>query len=205
MEGLKAYKTYLGMVLHFKNSGYDGWLYSFAGKCSPEKFDSQRQLKYQFAAIERNNPDKFDQIRYFYPAFAKHKFVKATDVRTFVRAYKEFDQTFTFYQSELIGVASQTKNIEELVGVYNSLPMLYNAYLRGEASFEFLVLLSLVMPSINKIVADPLVWPQFVDSLKFHGPFYKLYLDKSETTKLETLKQNTVTILSEAWNLKGKM
>lgn len=205
MIGLSAYKTYLGLSLHFRKvSSYDGWKYSFNGKCTEDTFEKNKLIYHRYAALENKYPHKNDQLRFFYPAFKKFGFCKANDIALFTRTHnqfmKELDDKFDSYMKEIVQLGNTVGSIDELLGVYEQVPTIYNGYIEELISFDSLVILSLVIPSINRIVSDDsYLWNSLNEKLKFDSKFYKLYIDDS---KLKELQQNTISILSEIWKLK---
>lgn len=191
------------MSLHFRKTGYDGWQYNFNGKCSPETFERNRGLMHRFRSIESKHPDKCDQIRYFYPAFAEYGFVKSDDIRKFELSYKEFVATtnskLKFYEDELYSIAKLVNGIHELLGVYNQTPFIYDCYIEKRLSYDSLILLSLAIPDINNVCSEEsFLWQTLIEKVNFDSKFYKLYIKD-----LKTVKQNTIAVLKNAWNLKG--
>ena len=207
LDGYNAYRTFLGLSLHFRRGSYDGWQYNFNGKCLKETYEKNRGLGHKFSAIERKYPTKEDQLRLFYPVFKKNGFVKATDYELAVRMNKLFVRDFDELKSklfiqELEVVAKKVKNIHELLGVYNDTPLLYDCYIEELISYDSLVILSLVIPELNKVCSEePFLWNSLVEKIKFDSKFYMLYLDQNE---LKTLKQNTIATLRSAWNIQEK-
>lgn len=205
MIGLSAYKTYLGLSLHFrKGSSYDGWKYSFNGKCTEETFEKNKSVYHRYAALESKHPHKNDQLRFFYPAFKKFGFCKSTDISCFTRAnsqfIKEFDRVIETYTKEVVALGKQVNSIEELLGVYEQVPVIYNGYIEELISYDSLVIMSLAIPSINRIVSDEcFLWNSLNRKLMFDSKFYKLYIQDS---KLKEIQQNTVHALSAVWKLK---
>lgn len=204
-QGLTAYRTYLGMSLHFRRGSYDGWQYNFNGKVNPDTYEANRAIVHRYASLESRYPTKNDQIKFFYPAFSKG-FMKANDISGFTKSYQQFNNMFEDlwymqYGIELKQLGSYVSSIDELMGVANSLPTLYNAYIEEVVSYNSLILLSLAIPSINSLVSEePFLWNSLNEKLKFDSKFYKLYLDETKT--LKELKTNTIAILSDAWKLK---
>lgn len=198
--GYEAYKTFLGMALHFRRAGYNGWDYNFNGKVKPETYEANRTLVYRFSALETKYPSKNEQIKLLYPVFKKHGYVNATHVHLVYKAHKEFmkelDEQVERYYEELENIASRVNNIDELMGLYENLPVLYNGYIEKVISYESLVILSLAIPSINKICSsEPFLWNSLLEKLQFDSKFYKLYLN------IENIKQNTIETLMSTWKL----
>lgn len=204
--GLSAYKTYLGLSLHFRRGSYNGWNYNFNGKVKPETFEANRGLTHRYAALEANHPNKNDQIRFFYPAFRKFGFCKNTDISTFTRSYNEFVKEFqlmrTQYDIELKQVALKVSSIKEFMGLDEQVPFLYNCYIEKLITLDSLIILSLAIPDINTIVSkESFLWNSLIEKLKFDSGFYNLYFALEENS-IKKLKQNTIAILSDAWNIK---
>lgn len=203
--GITAYRTFLGLSLHFRRGSYDGWIYNFNGKVKPETFEANKGIVYQYAAIETKFPNKNDQLRYFYPAFKKFGYCKASDIRAFGIAYTEFNNKFANlvemdYGIELRNAASKVSSINHLIGLDGELPFLYNCYIEELISYDSLVILSLAIPEINTIVSkEPFLWNSLVEKLKFDSRFYNLYFN--EENSIKQLKQNTIAILSDVWKL----
>lgn len=205
MIGLSTYKTYLGMLLHFsKSNSYDGWTYNFNGKCTEENFEKKREIYHRYVSLENKFPNKNDQLRFFFPAFHYHGICKATDISRFTKSHarfiKELDTLIEIYYKEVVALGKQVSSIEELLGVYEQVPVIYNGYIEELISYDSLVIMSLAIPSINRIVSDEcFLWNSLNRKLMFDSKFYKLYIQDS---KLKELQQNTVHALSAVWKLK---
>jgi hypothetical protein len=205
IPGLGVYKTYLGMSLHFRKGSYNGWDYNFNGKVKSETFEANRGLVHRYAALEAKHPNKNDQLRLFYPAFRKFGFCKNTDIACFTRSYNEFVKEFQLmplqYEHELKQVAIKVSSIKEFMGLDDQVPFLYNCYIEKLISYDSLLILSLAIPELNTIVSkEAFLWNSLTEKLKFDSGFYNLYFALEETS-IKKLKQNTIAILSDAWNL----
>lgn len=201
-SGITAYRTFLGLSLHFRRGSYDGWNYNFNGKVKPETYEANKGIVYQYAAIEKRFPNKNDQLRYFYPAFKKFGYCKASDIRAFGIAYTEFNNKFANlvemeYGIELRNVASKVSSINHLIGLDGELPFLYNCYIEELISYDSLAILSLAIPEVLQIKSqEPFLWNSFIEKLKFDSKFYNLYIES-----LKELRQTTIRILKESWLL----
>lgn len=201
-SGITAYRTFLGLSLHFRRGSYDGWNYNFNGKVKPETYEANKGIVYQYAAIEKRFPNKNDQLRYFYPAFKKFGYCKASDIRAFGVAYTEFNNKFANlvemeYGIELRNVASKVSSINHLIGLDGELPFLYNCYIEELISYDSLAILSLAIPEVLQIKSqEPFLWNSFIEKLKFDSKFYNLYIES-----LKELRQTTIRILKESWLL----
>lgn len=201
-SGITAYRTFLGLSLHFRRGSYDGWNYNFNGKVKPETYEANKGIVYQYAAIEKKFPNKNDQLRYFYPAFKKFGYCKASDIRAFGVAYTEFNNKFANlvemdYAIELRNIASKVSSINHLIGLDGELPFLYNCYIEELISYDSLAILSLAIPEVLQIKSqEPFLWNSFIEKLKFDSKFYNLYIES-----LKELRQTTIRILKESWLL----
>lgn len=91
-KGFGAYRTLAGMNMHFGKSGYDGWKYNFKTSISEEKYSQNKQLVYQYAAIERDFPFTIDQLKFYYPSFRDgNTYVRPDNVKIIWSNYKRFN------------------------------------------------------------------------------------------------------------------
>lgn len=184
MNGLEAYKTFLGMGLHYRGN-IDGWKYNFSGKCKPETFAAKKRLVYMYAKIEREHPTKLDQIKFFYPAF-NSCYVKPDAVGMMYSCHKRFIETFDdtlpkrhqAWLTELL-TNGHISDFFDLFACDGMLPKLYQLYSSKVVSYDAVVILCLCVPELlNTIVSnEPFVFEAWKVKLEFDMKFMQLYIN----------------------------
>lgn len=186
MSGLAAYKTYLGMMLHFTGA-VDGWQYNFTGKVSMAKFESNKRLMYMYAAIERDFPTKLDQIRFFYPAFRAAGYVKADSVMYMRKLYRHH---MKFYADPAKAYADEfnqliaddvIEDISDLLKNDGLFPNICELSNRGKLSQDMATLLFIVLPALNTITSnEPIVFESWKSKVLVDMKFIQLYISQPQ-------------------------
>ena len=183
MNGLEAYKTFLGMSLHFRGN-LDGWKYNFSGKCKPETFATKKRLMYMYAKIEREHPTKLDQIKFFYPAFSTC-YVKPDAVGMMMNCHKGFikdvdDSLPTRHKDWLDGLLTEgnLSDFFDLFSCNEMLPKLYQLYADKQMTQLQAAILCLCVPELlNTVVSkEPIVFEAWKVKLEFDMKFIQLYI-----------------------------
>lgn len=197
MLGLEAYKTYLGMSLHFAGH-IDGWQYNFTGKIKPETFAAKKRLTYMYAKIEREHPTKLDQIKFFYPAFKAYGFVKPDAVGLMTKAHRDFVKGFgegmvTPHADWIKEMLEECflADFYELFECNDMLPRFYHLHSSKVMTYEQAVVMCIVIPDLlNTIVSqEPIVFETWKAKLLVDMKFYQLYISQPV---LKQLKDATV-------------
>lgn len=184
-EGLEAYKTYLGMGLHFRGN-LDGWQYNFSGKCKPETFAAKTRLKYVYAKIERDHPTKLDQIKFFYPAMKAYGYVKPESVGLMMKVHRAFEKEFGYglvsrHKAWIEGMMKEHILLDffELFACSEMLPKFYQLYAEKQMTHDQAVVLCLCVPELlNTIVSnEPFVYEAWKVKLEFDMKFMQLYIN----------------------------
>lgn len=184
MIGLEAYKTYLGMGLHFRGN-LDGWKYNFSGKCKPETFATKKRLMYMYAKIERDHPTKLDQIKFFYPAF-KSGYVKPDAVGMMHGCHTRFEKEFGYglvsrHKAWIEGMMKDAILLDffEMFADGEMLPKFYQLYAEKCMTHDQAVVMCLVVPELlNTIVSnEPIVYEAWKVKLEFDMKFMQLYIN----------------------------
>lgn len=197
MIGLEAYKTYLGMSLHFRGN-LDGWQYNFMGKCKPETFAAKKRLMYMYAKIEREHPTKLDQIKFFYPAFKEYGYVKPDAVGLMIKAHRAYLKGFgedlvpnhTAWINEMLEECFLA-DFYELFECNDMLPRFYHLHSSKVMSHDQAALMCILIPELlNTIVSqEPIVFETWKAKLLFDMKFIQLYISQPV---LKQLKDATV-------------
>lgn len=183
MNGLEAYKTFLGMGLHYRGN-IDGWKYNFSGKCKPETFAAKKRLVYMFAKIEREHPTKLDQIKFFYPAF-NSGYVKPDAVSMMYGCHGKFLKDYGFglvakHKAWLEGLRKDgaIQNFFDLFACDEMLPKFYQLAAEKHMTHGQAVVLCLCVPELlNTVVSnEPIVFEAWKVKLEFDMKFMQLYI-----------------------------
>lgn len=198
MNGLAAYKTYLGMSLHFRGN-LDGWQYNFTGKCKPETFEANKRVMWMYAKVEEDFPTKVEQIKYLYPAFKEMKYIKPDQLMVVRRQYVQFMKAFgedlpQRHQAWLTELLAEgfIKDFADLFDTSEMLPKLYQLYSNKVMTYDAAVILCIVIPELlNTIVSqEPFVFEAWKVKLQFDMKFIQLYISQPV---LKQLRDATVT------------
>jgi len=195
MKGLTAYQTFCGMSAHYRGGAYDGWLYNFKTRVSADKYAANKAIVYQYAAIERNFPVLCDQLKFFYPAFAKAGFVKADNVRFMHTCYREYmayvDNIVPTFSRAMEKLKSGVDNFAELFENGGTLPRIYELVDSGVIVYRDAVILFLAVPQLNNVYSnEPFVFAPWKAKIAADKKFVSLYIDADT---LATLRQVVVT------------
>lgn len=186
MHGIDAYKTYLGMSLHFQGH-VDGWQYNFTGKIKPETFAAKKRLTYMYAKIEREHPTKLDQIKFFYPAFKAYGYVKPDAVGLMLKAHRDYLKGFgegmvTAHSAWIKEMFDEgfLKDFYELFACSEMLPKFYQLYSSKVMTYEQAVLMCILIPELlNTIVSqEPIVFETWKAKLLVDMKFMQLYISQ---------------------------
>lgn len=185
MLGLEAYKTYLGMSLHFAGH-IDGWQYNFTGKIKPETFAAKKRLTYMYAKIEREHPTKLDQIKFFYPAFKAYGFVKPDAVGLMTKAHRDFVKGFgegmvTPHADWIKEMLEECflADFYELFECNDMLPRFYHLHSSKVMTYEQAVVMCIVIPELLDLVSnEPIVFETWKSKLQFDKKFVQLYISQ---------------------------
>lgn len=186
MTGLAAYKTYLGMGLHFRGN-LDGWQYNFTGKCKQETFEKNKRVMYMYAKVEEDYPTKVEQIKYLYPAFKAMGYFKPDALMLVRREYVHFMKIFgedltQRHQAWLTELLAEgfIKDFADLFDTSEMLPKLYQLYSNKVMTYDAAVILCIVIPELlNTIVSqEPIVFETWKAKLQFDIKFVQLYISQ---------------------------
>lgn len=186
MTGLAAYKTYLGMGLHFRGN-LDGWQYNFTGKCKPETFEKNKRVMYMYAKVERDYPTKAEQIKFFYPAWKEYGYLKPDAIGLMMKQHRAYMKGFgedlpQRHQAWLTELLAEgfIKDFADLFDTSEMLPKLYQLYSNKVMTYDQAVLLCIIIPELlNTIVSqEPIVFETWKAKLQFDIKFVQLYISQ---------------------------
>lgn len=195
MSGFEAYKTYLGMCLHYQGH-INGWDYNFAGRCKEETYKKKKQLIHQYAKIERTHPTKVEQIKFFYPAFKQFGYVKPEATLLFTRKHHDFmvlmgnpDLLVRKHGEWIKEMLDEgfIKDFFDLFDVSEMLPKFYQLYNNKVMTHDQAVILCMVIPELlNTIVSqEPIVFETWKAKLQFDKQFFSLYISQPVLNQLK--------------------
>ena len=184
MNGLEAYKTFLGIGLHFRGT-VDGWKYNFSGKCKPETFATKNRLVYMYAKVERDHPTKLAQLMFYYPAFQAYGYVKPDAINLMMKAHKafikEFDDSLPSRHKDWLVELLTEGNLTDFFDLFSCtemLPKFYQLYADKQMTQLQAAILCLCVPELlNTIVSkEPIVFEAWKVKLEFDMKFIQLYI-----------------------------
>lgn len=183
MRGSAAYQTYLGMSLHFQRKSYDGWKYNFKTKFNEERFKNNKQICYQYAAIESQFSDTIDQVKFYYPAFmGRRGHVHAHEIPTFRTHHRRFLEELSGLrirlEEKLKSLVANGATIYTLFQADETLPYIYQLFHEGVLTYEEVLMLFTVEPKFFDIQSrEPFVFEKFKKEMSFDSKFFRYYID----------------------------
>ncbi|MFW5895634.1 MAG: hypothetical protein ACOCT9_02700 [archaeon] len=194
-HGYRAYQTYLGIKLHFKeDSKYDFFEYKGNVSATLKSFQKRKE-KWQFAKLDKMYSDYQELIL----LIAVNMFL---DPKTFVlklikdKAYKNYQNYIAYEQSLSYELGKELDNLineygeERFLSFFetpdNGYPVIFQKYVSGEITPWFLIIMDEATDFINKAnINEPVMWNPKIYQLRQFKKFMTIDLDvvEKELTK----------------------
>lgn len=193
--GYETYCLYLALKNHFTLDKYDYFLYNGKVKHVSKESFLARKDRFQFERLARKCDDAETHIA-----------VNLLQDKTWVGNMLD-DDAFAATQQYVKKIQSMSYMFSNEIGKYDNLkdlfkmqdngyPMFLNEYMRGDMSFEVIIILNLFIDFIPKFDAklkDDYLWSKFSFKARKFAPFLLRNLDKKKFKDL-LKKQINATI-----------
>jgi len=184
MNGFDVYKLYLAIKLHFTTDKYNFFTFNGKTRTTLESFEKRRD-KYFFKKLAT----KFDQdqlIQYFVAHFVQNEDTWIGDISKIEHfsVYSDWQkkiQSMSFVFSNDMDTLLEETDFEQIFKITSTHPPLLKKYLSRSITLESLVILNQLLNYVkdfDKIIQDPVVWPELRRRVVKYEPF--LSLDKAK-------------------------
>lgn len=181
LSGYETYCTYLALKNHFTRDNYDFFKYNGKVSASKESF-LNRQDRFKFEKLSRKCDDVKTHIALCFMAD-----------RTWIGDMLD-DDAFEFSQRHKRKVQSMSydfknelEHIDDIKSLFkledNNYPKFLNEYMRGDMSFETLIILNSFIDFIPKFDAklkDDFLWSKFSFKARKFAPFLLSEIDRKK-------------------------
>jgi len=182
MNGFDVYKLYLAIKLHFTKDNYNFFTFNGKTRTTLESFEKRRD-KYFFKKLAT----KFDHdqlIQYFVSHFVQNEDTWIGDISKVehVSVYSEWQrkiQSMSFIFSNDVDTLLKDTDFEGIFKITSTHPPLLKKYLSKSITLETLVIFNQLLNYVkdfDKIIQDPIVWPELKRKVVKYEPF--LSIDK---------------------------
>lgn len=182
--GYETYCTYLALKQHFTKENYDFFKYNGKVHVSKDNFLTRKD-RFQFEKLAR----KCDDVK-------THMMVNFLADRTWIGQMLD-DDAFDNTKQHMKTLQSMSYNFKNEIEKYDDLrslfrkedkrpdayPMILNEYMRGDISFQTIIILDYFTDFISKFDAklkDDFLWSKFSFKARKYKPFLLQDLDKKK-------------------------